>query len=283
MNALTVRAPAKINWFLSVLGRRPDGYHEISSAMQLVGLSDEIEIEDDDGLSLVSEMDIPQSVNLAYRAAALLRERTGFRGGAKLTLRKRTPSAAGLGGGSSDAAAALAGLNRFWGLGLGTDRLMRIAAEIGSDVPFFLNGPFACVSGRGELVQPAPASGPYPLLLVKPDIGVSTAWAYGALKKLTKKPIDIKLFCHALDRGDFDLLQSMTANDLEEPVVRSYPVVGEIRRALTESGALFAAMSGSGPTLFGVFGSRAEAERAEAAFGGHWRQVTETLSAWRSP
>jgi 4-diphosphocytidyl-2-C-methyl-D-erythritol kinase len=274
----SLRAPAKINWFLSVLGRRSDGYHDIVSPMQCVSLFDVLDFDESDRIELESEMDIPAEENLVYRAAALLREHASYKGGAKITLRKEIPSAAGLGGGSSDAAFTLIGLNRLWGLRKGREELMHLAAALGSDVPFFINGPFSLIEGRGEKVSTLAAESPVAVLLVNPGVPVSTAWAYGSHKaELTKKSVDIKLFCQALDGRDFSSLRRMIFNDLERPVTGRYPVVARIKEMLVSHGAVISCMSGSGPTVFGVFLSERQALEAAAKMGEYWRRVVQTL------
>ena len=277
---LSLSAPAKINWFLSVAGRRDDGYHDIVSPMQCVTLFDNLTFEDAGRLELVSDLDVPVSENLVYRAAALLKKHTSYAGGARICLRKDIPLAAGLGGGSSDAACTLMGLNRLWRLRLGREDLMELGARIGSDVPFFIDGPFALIEGRGERVTHLRTEGSVAILLVKPDIPVSAAWAYHSYKtELTKKLVDIKLFCQALAGKDFASLGDMVFNDLEHTVIGTYPVVAEIKKKLKENGACVASMSGSGPTVFGVFNTADEAYRASAAMGKNWCRVVETLGS----
>ncbi len=280
---LDLRAPAKINWFLSVIRKRGDGYHDISSVMQCVSLFDRISLEHSASLELRTDMDLPAEQNLVYRAAALLKEWAGYGGGAVISLTKNIPSAAGLGGGSSDAATTLLGLNRLWELNLPVAVLSELAGRIGSDVPFFIRGPLAFAEGRGERLTPLSLQDPESpvwLLLVKPPLSVSTAWAYGRyVPKLTKKVIDIKLFCLSLAGKDFVSLRQMVFNDLEEAVSGRYPVIAEIKEALLRSGAAVASMSGSGPTVFGVFGNRDEAVTASGRMGGHWCSVVSTLTA----
>jgi 4-diphosphocytidyl-2-C-methyl-D-erythritol kinase len=194
-----VRAPAKINWFLSVLAKRDDGYHDIYSFMQRVSLYDDLLFYGADALEVICDSDIPLEDNLVYKAASLLQKYTSCRKGIRIILHKNIPLSAGLGGGSSDAAFALLALNTLWGLGLTKRELTTIGLEIGSDVPFFLNGPSALIEGKGEKITHLNINAPMALLLVKPPVSVSTAWAYKNMKKLTKKPIDIKLFCQALN------------------------------------------------------------------------------------
>ncbi len=253
---LTLLAPAKINWFIYIPGKRDDGYHEIRSLMQRVDLSDRLTFEPADSLSLDSDCPIPVAENIVWKAALLLKEHTGAERGARMTLRKNIPSEAGLGGGSSDAAAALLGLDRLWGLGLSQAELSMLGAKLGSDVPFFLGPPCALVSGRGEQTMPVGLERPLDLLLVKPSFGVSTGWAYRSIARysgLTKAEENIKLFIRALKDGELDRLEALGENDLEAGVLPAFPEIGRIKTALREEGALYTRMSGSGSAVFGVF------------------------------
>ncbi|HXX58948.1 MAG TPA: 4-(cytidine 5'-diphospho)-2-C-methyl-D-erythritol kinase [Thermodesulfovibrionales bacterium] len=279
---LTLKAPAKINWFLDVFGKRDDGYHDIVSIMQRVTLYDSLTFEHSDQIEVLSDANIPLRENLVYRAAALMKGRTRHASGARITLKKETPMAAGLGGGSSDAACTLDGLNMLWNLNLSRQELAVIGQDLGSDVPFFFHGPAAVVEGRGEVVSPMRLDSVCTLLLVKPPIAVSTAWAYTQAdtmgrKVLTKNDNFIKLFRQALEDRDFSLLSTMQKNSLETPVIGRYPVVGEIKRALTQKGAVFSSMSGSGPTVFGVFLSEEEAGKAAGHMSSHWCKVVKTM------
>ena len=224
-------------------------------------------------------MNIPPEENLVYRAAFLLKEYSSYKGGARIFLKKHIPHAAGLGGGSSDAAYTLMGLNRLWELGLETKTIAELASEIGSDVPFFINGIFSLVEGRGEKVKELKNENSVAMLLVKPDISVSASWAYSSYRatKLTKKHIDIKLFCQFLGKKDYTSLRSIIFNDLEKPVIDKYHVVEDIKRALIENGAVISSMSGSGPVVFGVFNSAEEALRASKNMGANWCRVVRTL------
>ncbi len=274
----SIKAPAKINWFLSIEGKRPDGYHDIVSAMQCISLFDVLSFEDAPEIELVSNLDLPVGENLVYKAAMTLKEGVSYRGGAKIMLEKNIPIAAGLGGGSSDAAQALMGLNRLWRLGIDEEELMEYGARIGSDVPFFMRGPFSVVEGRGEIVRRLKTGVPVDMLLVKPDIAIRASWAYGAYaEELTKKSVDIKLFCHALERKDLTSLRQMVFNDLEKGVMERYKVVAEIKEMLLEYGAEIASMSGSGSVVFGVFNTEQEARKASGLMGDYWCRVVRTL------
>ena len=274
----SIQAPAKINWFLLIKGKRPDGYHDIVSPMQCVSLFDVLSFENAPEIELVSDLDLPAGENLVYKAAVLLKQSASYGGGAKIVLKKNIPLAAGLGGGSSDAAQTLVGLNRLWGLGMGEEELMAYGARIGSDVPFFIGGPFSVVEGRGEIVSRLKTEVSVAMLLVKPDIAVPASWAYGKyVAQLTKKSVDIKLFCLALERQDFTSLRQMVFNDLEKGVMEKYGVVAEIKEMLLENGAEIASMSGSGSVVFGVFHSEKEARQASRLMGDYWCRVVTTL------
>ncbi len=274
----SVKAPAKINWFLLIKGKRPDGYHDIISPMQCVSLFDVLSFEDAPEIELVSDLNLPVRENLVYKAAVMLKEGVSYRGGAKIILEKNIPLAAGLGGGSSDAAQALIGLNRLWGLSMGEEELMAYGARIGSDVPFFMRGPFSLVEGRGETVTRLKTGVSVDVLLVKPDIAVPASWAYGAYAaELTKKSVDIKLFCHALERRDLTSLRQMVFNDLEKGVMERHRVVADIKEMLLESGAEIASMSGSGSVVFGVFNTEKKARKASGLMGDYWCRVVKTL------
>lgn len=276
---LSLKTPAKINWFLSVLEMRADGYHNIISAMQQVDLFDSLFFESAPDIELISDLRVPVEDNLVYKAAVLIKDISSYSKGAKIRLKKEIPLAAGLGGGSSDAACTLVALNRLWGLGLSNHELSEIGARIGSDVPFFIGNVFSLVEGRGEKVSSLMTKGSVAMLLVKPDISVSAAWAYKNYKtRLTKKHVDIKIFCRAFDEHNLVSLRQMIFNDLEEPVISEYPVVEDIKQKLLNNGAVISSMSGSGPTVFGVFHSFDEAVNASRNMGDMWCRVVRTLT-----
>ena len=280
---LSLSAPAKINWFLNIIGKRKDGYHNIISLMQRISLYDELIFEHSDMIEVVSNVDIPFKENLVYKAASLLKKYTSYKGGVKIVLLKEIPIGAGLGGGSSDAAYTLSGLNMLWGLGLNSKKLSSIGKEIGSDVPFFLNAPCALVEGKGEKIFPCKMNSSIILTVTKPQISISTSLAYMYFDKskmgnrLTKKPIDIKLLCRALDNRDFAYLGTMMNNDFERVIITKYPIVGSIKKRLLDRGAIISSMTGSGTTVFGVFDSRDTAEKAAEAMKPHWCKVVQTI------
>jgi 4-diphosphocytidyl-2-C-methyl-D-erythritol kinase len=298
-SSLSLNAPAKINWFLNVLGLRDDGFHEIRSLMQKISLYDMLTFSPSNDLTLQSDTSIPVEQNLVYKAALLLKSTCGIDKGALITLNKNIPAGAGLGGGSSDAASTLLGLNKLWSLNLSTEYLCNIAEQLGSDVPFFLYGPIAFSHGRGEKITPCKIEKSVNLLLVKPPFPVSTAWAYGEYKnsrqntedrnqdtgdqtyeELTKKDNEadnIEYFIRLIEKAELRDLADILRNDLESVTIKSFPVISEIKNRLKEQGAIFSMMSGSGSAVFGIFRSAEEAEKASKAFKDHWTMAVQTL------
>lgn len=283
---LTLSAPAKINWFLKIYGIRPDGYHDISSLIQCLTLEDSITFELSDRLEVASNLQIPVTDNLVYKAALLLKETSGTASGASIFLKKEIPVSAGLGGGSSDAAATLLGLNELWGLNLKEQALMNLGKTLGSDIPFFFKAPAAVVEGRGELVIPVRMSKAYVVLLVKPRVAVSSAWAYAefdrlypAKPELTKSSDNIRLIVQALEQGDFKFLSARLKNDLEPYVISRYPVIGDIKTKLLQRGAVLALMSGSGSAVFGVFASAQLAGEAMPYMQPDWCKLLKTTAS----
>jgi len=274
---LTLKAPAKINWFLHVRGKRKDGYHNIESLLQRISLYDVLTFEGSTTIEVMTEADIPPYENLVYKAAVALKEDSGYRHGAKITLTKNIPLAAGLGGGSSDAAATLVGLNRLWNTDVPDKELSKIAASIGSDIPFFLNGTAAFVEGRGEIINSIEIKRTATLLLLKPPFGVPAGWAYNNVLEPSVTSSDLKTFVKLLDYEDYGPLYSCAGNDLEVPVSQRYPEIREMKEALYRNGAEFCAMSGSGPTVFGVFNNAKKAKAAQATIRADWSAIAETL------
>lgn len=285
-SSFQLNAPAKINWFLIVRGLRNDGFHEIISLMQRVSIYDEILFEMSKEIEIITDADIPIEDNLIYKTINLLkasfRDQTRSKG-VRITLKKEIPIAAGLGGGSSDAATTLIGLNRLWRLGLSTKEMMKVGALIGSDVPFFLSSPVAKVRGRGDIVYPVKLSHSYPLLLVKPPVKVETKWAYSEFDRRTKvreknNSDYTSLFIKLLNEKELANLETYARNDLEDTVVKRFPEIGRIKRILKEQGAIFSIMSGSGPTVIGLFDSSERAKGALKAIPDqNWCKLVETI------
>jgi 4-diphosphocytidyl-2-C-methyl-D-erythritol kinase len=284
---LTVPAFAKINLGLRVLGRRPDGYHEISTVFQTITLHDTLTFETAPGgrLELVcSDPEIPvDETNLVLRAASALRERFGVAAGARVGLEKSIPAGGGLGGGSSDAAVTLAALATLWGIETGAGELAEIGARLGADVPFFLTGGTASGTGTGTDIRPLADAPKMYLCVVTPGVRVSTAEAYGALgaPALTKEEGLVNLSVSRTEADFPDSLCDVTSNDFEAVVVRLHPEIGRAREALAGAGARRVMLSGSGSSVFGVFESKGEAARAGVALGAEagWKHFAcDTLT-----
>ena len=262
---IAAESPAKVNLILKVLRRREDGYHDIASLMQKVSLADEMEFSPrKDGISLACPgSDLPTGgENLVVRAARALFEEAGFTGGVEITLRKRIPTAAGLGGGSSNAATTLVALNEMFRFGFDRNRLIRIGARLGADVPFFIFGSSAWAFGIGEILEPAAVPPGMWLVLVNPGFEVSTKWVYQSLNlPLTKTPIQYSIPTFSGVRE----LAAILSNDLEAVTVERHPLLDELKGFLLGQGALGSLMSGSGPTVFGLFEFENDAARAEWA------------------
>jgi 4-diphosphocytidyl-2-C-methyl-D-erythritol kinase len=266
--SVRVRTPAKVNLFLEVLRRRPDGYHDLATLMVTVGLYDTLEFRDGGSGEVRLECDRPGLStgpdNLVCRAAKLLRDRLGVRRGADVRLTKRIPMAAGLAGGSSDAAATLAGLNRLWRLGLNARELSALGAELGSDVSFFFFGPAAWCTGRGEVIEPMRLGRPLDLLLVCPEAGLSTARVFQALTP-PEAPVDGAAVRRAAEAGDIEDLGKRLFNRLEEPAMRLCPEVAGWRDRLARLGPAGARMSGSGSAVFALANDAGDAWRLSRA------------------
>lgn len=269
---LEEQARAKINLTLDILGRRPDGYHEIETVMQTLQLCDRLVFSPaEDGIFLACDHpEVPAGEdNLVYRAARLLMEGTGKKGGAKIYLRKKIPVAAGLAGGSADAAAALKGLNRLWGLGLTPGELMSLGARLGADVPFCLAGGTALARGKGEALETLPRLQGLGVVLVKPPFGVSTARAYqlydrmggGTRPDRADRP-DLQAMLAAVAKKDAGAVGRLLANVFEPVIAAVYPEIRGIKKALLEAGALGACLSGSGPAVFGLWINEEQAQKA---------------------
>ncbi len=282
---MKVLSPAKVNLYLKVLCRRNDGFHELETLFERISLFDEIHLSSRaKNITLdCGRADIPcDERNLAFRAAALLRERLNVRKGVHIRLKKNIPVAAGLGGGSSNAAAVLMGLNRLWRLRLSRKRLLALAAELGSDVPFFImDTPFALAAGRGELLRafkPAKNHAKLWHCLVKPSFGISTKEAYQALRAplcpnrpkssdaLTLQKANAKMLLHSIHEGRSKDLSKLLTNSLEVIQNNRVAKILKIKKQLVHAGALGSLMSGSGSTVFGIFRTERDARRAASFF-----------------
>lgn len=256
MLKVMVKAPAKINLSLDVLHKREDGYHEVEMIMTTIDLADRLELTllDKDEIRIISHNRfVPDDQrNLAYQAAHLLKERFQVKKGVSITIEKMIPVAAGLAGGSSDAAAALRGLNKLWGLGLSLDELAEIGTEIGSDVSFCVYGGTALATGRGERIQELPAPPTCWVILAKPFIGVSTADVYRRLDVEQVQHPNTEGMIEAINSGSYDDVCRNMGNVLEDVTLNMHPEVLQIKDQMKRFGADAVLMSGSGPTVFGL-------------------------------
>lgn len=271
---IIVFAPAKINLILRILDRRPDGFHNLWSIMQTVALEDEVHIglrADRRDIQLkcdTMQLAADQS-NLVYRAAADVLAQAGQSIGLEIELRKRIPMGAGLGGGSSDAAATIIGLNHLLRLKWSTTQMVGAGQTLGSDVPFFFLAPSAIVTGRGETVQPVVVEGTRWVVLVNPGFGVDTKWAYQELAATRTAVMQLSLVQRELDRHSrvsWAQLVAVAENDFEAPVFAAYEKLREIKRTLQAHGAEMALLSGSGATVFGIFADESRARLAQSHF-----------------
>ena len=277
---IQAQARAKINWALNITGRRSDGYHLLDMVMQSIELHDTMTFEDADAIALIVDGDIPAEPekNLVHRAATALNRRAGTRRGARITLEKRIPARAGLGGGSADCALTLRVLNRLWDLKLSDAALSEIGAGLGADVPFCLAGGLARVGGIGERVEPVSPAPRIPLVLVTPGGGLSTAEVFGRWDAGGYPPValDSRALADAVSRGDLDAIDRLNRNALTAPAVDLMPEIGRLMRDLRGMGARAAFMTGSGSTVVGVFETMDDALRAETQLPG--AVVTHTMA-----
>lgn len=250
------------------MGKRPDGYHEVSMVMQSVSLHDTLQLERiPEGIEL--SIDVPwleaDETNLAYRAAAKILAYGRVSGGVRIQLQKRIPMAAGLAGGSADAAAVLRGVNELYRLNLSLDELCSLAAQLGSDIPFCLCGGTMLATGRGEVLKRLPPVPAFWVVLAKPPISVSTAWAYQHYDaEGAERHPDNEAMCRAIAAGSREELAPLLCNVLESVTIKQYPVIAAYKEKMLQQGAMVSMMSGSGPTVFGLLGTRAAAERLAA-------------------
>ena len=283
MEQLKLKAYAKINLSLDVVRRRPDGYHDVKMIMQTVDLYDVIMMEKvESGIHTTVEMgksfaadstkenagnvseELPADENnLIYKAAKLVMDRKNITEGVKIHLQKNIPIAAGMAGGSTDAAAVFRGMNQLFSLGMSTEELKEMAVKIGADVPYCIEGGTQLSEGIGEILTPIQGIPDFYLLIAKPDISVSTKYVYENLhlEELSSHP-DVDGMAEAIKNGSLDGIVSRLENVLESVTVKKYPVIGEICAFMKQHGAENALMSGSGPTVFGIYTEKQSAEEA---------------------
>jgi 4-diphosphocytidyl-2-C-methyl-D-erythritol kinase len=279
---ITIKTPAKVNWSLSVLKKRSDGYHDIISLVQAIDLFDTLSCDESDDIEIICDAPIKIENNLVNKAIKALQDYTGIRKGVKIILKKEIPLEAGLAGGSSNASATLKALTELWKLNLSFQELQKIGTSLGSDVSFFFHLPICIVEGKGEIIKPLSIHKSYSLLLVKPAFGISTKWAYQSLDIKTQLTEDyekinnnIYQLYELLFKGVSDKIYLW--NDLEKPVIKRYPEIENLKKKLLDAGARATLMSGSGSTVFGLFKSKEDALVASEKFNGYWFKVVQTL------
>lgn len=272
MDKIQLKALAKINLGLDVLRRREDGYHEVKMIMQTIGLHDDLEIRKTKtpGIQVKTNLYyLPTNENnLVYKAAKLLMDEFQIQDGVSIQLKKRIPVAAGMAGGSSDGAAVLWGINQMYGLGLSMQALMERGVRLGADVPYCIQRGTALAEGIGEKLSVLPPMPKCTILIAKPGISVSTKFVYENLHANDLKPEqhpDVDSMIEAMRQKDLGLLCSRMGNVLETVTIPAYPVIDEIKKTMMDNGALGSMMSGSGPTVFGIFDSPSAAKQAMKA------------------
>ena len=269
MDSIWINAPAKINIGLDVIRRREDGYHEVRMIMQTINLFDRLEIKKIKESAIKIHTNLfflpVNENNLVYKAAKLLIDEFGIQEGVSVGLTKKIPVAAGMAGGSTDAAAMLFGMNRLFGLGLSKKQLMERGVKIGADVPYCIMRGTALAEGIGDKLSPLPAMVKCPVLIAKPQISVSTKFVYQNLK-LDDKTVhpDIDRLIEDIRNKDLKAVSDHMGNVLESVTIPNYPVISQIKEQMMDSGAVGSMMSGSGPTVFGLFD---DSRTAQLAFG----------------
>ncbi|MEK6765489.1 MAG: 4-(cytidine 5'-diphospho)-2-C-methyl-D-erythritol kinase [Planctomycetota bacterium] len=264
INGISLKASAKINLFLEILGKREDGYHEIETVMQEIDLVDNLQFEEiQEGVKLkCNNKNIPSDENnLVCKAANLIVNECGIKKGVLISLEKNIPVGAGLGGGSSDAATTLKALNSLWKIGLSDVDLMEFAARLGSDIPFFIKGKTALCSGRGENITPIEVKSEMNYLIIFPHINISTTTIYRNLKiDLTKKRKDVSFFLNALKYSKVADISKLLFNRLEEVIFATYPDLLRVKSSLEHFDFCGLSVSGSGSAFFGLCNDRRQAE-----------------------
>lgn len=256
---MKINAYAKINLAIDILGKRENGYHDVEMIMQSIALYDEITLYTNDSGKITLSIDKPLPTderNIAYKAAKLLFDTYNIAQGIHIDIKKNIPIAAGLAGGSTDAAAVLKGINAIFKLGLSTERLMELGKSLGADVPYCIKGSTMLACGIGEILKALPAMSELSLVLVKPDISVSTKEVYEEFDKLLLKPEnrpDISMLVQALENKEIERLAANMKNVLELVTIKKFPVIEDIKKTILRKNSLGCMMSGSGPTVFGLF------------------------------
>ncbi|TCK93285.1 4-diphosphocytidyl-2-C-methyl-D-erythritol kinase [Natranaerovirga hydrolytica] len=267
MNSINLKARAKINLALDIINKRPDGYHEVRMIMQTINLFDKIYIKKINKPSIIIDTNIPyipkNKNNLMHKAATLLMEQYGISSGVYINLHKVIPVSAGLAGGSSDAAVTLIGLNKLFNLNLSYKELMAIGVQIGADIPYCIMRGTALAEGIGEQLTPLSPMPKCYVLIAKPDINVSTAQVYSMvdIDAFEKRP-NVEAMIQGIEEQDLTKITNHMGNVLETVTIKKYPVINQIKEKMLEKGAIASMMSGSGPTVFGIFRDKKKAQKA---------------------
>ncbi|HSW53679.1 MAG TPA: 4-(cytidine 5'-diphospho)-2-C-methyl-D-erythritol kinase [Ignavibacteriaceae bacterium] len=266
MDKITVESPAKINLGLNVVRKRDDGYHDLETIFLPIMLSDRITFCKSDKLMLRTDSVLLNELkdNIILKAIRLLEKQTNKTIALDIVVKKVIPIGGGLGGGSSNAATTLKTVNKMFDLGLSYHELSKLALDLGSDVPYFLNPVSSYAESRGELLYPLNIEIPYPILIINPRIKIDTAWAFKRIKPVTPVKNLRQIFQKSLD--DFDKLKSYVKNDFEEVVFNEFPLLKQIKEELYKQGAEFSLMSGTGSTVYGIFSNLQKAYWAEEFF-----------------
>ncbi|AIF41986.1 4-(cytidine 5'-diphospho)-2-C-methyl-D-erythritol kinase [Virgibacillus sp. SK37] len=275
--ALFENAPAKINLSLDVLSKREDGYHNVEMIMTTIDLSDRVMLseiaEDRIEVALESRYVPSDERNLAYKAAKVFKDTFSIRKGVRINIEKSIPVSAGLGGGSTDAAAVLRGLNRLWSLDIPTKKLQEMGDLIGTDVPFCIEGKTAIATGRGEKIERLPSPPPGWVVLAKPDIGVSSRTIFQRIEMQEIIHPNTREILRALNNGDFQRMCGHIGNSLESITMNLHPEVLRIKKAMVQAGASGVLMSGSGPTVYGLVEHHSKARRIYNSMCGFCDEV----------
>ncbi len=266
MEKIELKAYGKINLGLDVIRKRPDGYHDLDMIMQMVDVYDDIVITKNKTGKIEVKTDTAVlsngKDNLAYMAAKMLMDEFKIKDGVNIYINKRIPIAGGMAGGSSDCATTLMGINQLFELGLSKEELMERGVKLGADVPYCVLGGTAIARGIGEVLTPLSAPADCHVIIAKPPVSVSTAYVYGHIKplKITKRP-DIEAMAQSIKDGDLKKMASLIYNVMEDVTVGEYPIISEIKQVMLDNGALNSIMSGSGPTVFGLFDDKEKAQQ----------------------
>lgn len=265
MNKITLKSPAKINLALKIKEKRKDGYHEIETIMQTIDLSDKITIKKKNkGITVKTNIEaLNNKENIAYKALLEMKKYIG-NDGVEIYIEKNIPIGSGLGGGSSNAATVIKGINKLFNLSLDNDTLYEIAEKLGSDVPFFILGGTSFVTGRGDIIKKLPDLDEFYVVIVNPNFKISAAWAYTEYDKLNKKSNNSLKHLINLIKNKKDITwQEGWENDFEEVIFKNYPELLIIKEKLKELGALFVLLSGSGPSIYGIFKNKKQAQKVK--------------------